>query len=59
MCETKSLDVASTLNDSLAYKKRQLETKLAETNAAIAALQEHPEVADVLTKVGKALGRSY
>lgn len=57
--KTISCDVATTINDKLASKKRRLETELAETNAALQALQDHPEVAKVLTLVGKAMGGRY
>lgn len=52
-------DVATTITDKLVNKKRRLETELAETNAALEALQSHPDVAKVLTLVGRAIGGRY
>ena len=57
--EPKSCEVATTITDRLTSKKRKLETELAETNAALEALQANPEVARVLTLVGKAMGGRY
>jgi len=50
--------VATTIADKLNSRKRRLEIELSETNAALDSLQKHPEVAEVLTLVGKAIGRS-
>lgn len=60
-CDSKptSCDIATTLNDRLAAKKRRLETELSETNAALQALQDHPDVAKVLTLVGKAMSGHF
>lgn len=60
-CEvTKSaVDVATTINDKLTSRKRRLEAELAETNAALEALEQHPDVAKVLTLVGRAIGGRY
>lgn len=59
-CETKqACDVATTINDRLATKKRRLEQELAETNEALDALNKNPEVARLLTLVGRSLGSRY
>lgn len=58
-CSLKQLDVASSITDRLNNKKRKLETELAETNAALDALEKNPEVAKVLTLVGRAMGGRY
>jgi hypothetical protein len=52
-----SAEVVTTINDRLVSKKRRLESELADVNAALDALQEHPEVAKVLSLVSKAAGR--
>ena len=54
---TAAMDVVTTINDKLVSKKRRLESELADVNAALDALQEHPEVAKVLSLVSKAAGR--
>ncbi len=59
-CEApKPMDVAASINDKLSNKKRRLEAELAETNAAIEALEQHPDVAKVLTLVGRAIAGRY
>ena len=60
-CSPKSIacDVETTITDKLTNKKRRLESQLAETNAALEALQNHPDVAKVLTLVGRAIGGNY
>lgn len=50
-------EVANTVTDRLANEKRRLESKLADVSAALDALNANPEVAKVLTLVGKAVGR--
>lgn len=52
-----SMEVVTTINDRLVYEKRRLESELADVNAALDALQQHPEVAKVLSLVSKAAGR--
>lgn len=39
--------------EGLYSRKKGLEAQLADVNAAINALEQHPEVADVLTLLGK------
>lgn len=50
-------EVVTTINDKLQSKKRRLESELADINAALDALAANPEIARVLTLVGKAVGR--
>mgnify|MGYP001278354652 CR=1 FL=1 len=50
-------EVQNTVTDRLQNEKRRLESKLTDVNAALAALTANPEVANVLTLVGKAIGR--
>ena len=52
-----SCEIQNTVTDRLQNQKRQLESKLADVNAALAALEANPEVCKVLTLVGKAVGR--
>jgi chaperonin cofactor prefoldin len=52
-----SCEVENTVTDRLVNEKRRLESKLADVNAALDALKANPEVAKVLTLVGKAVGR--
>lgn len=60
-CEVtkQAVDVQASINDKLINKKRRLEAELAETNAALEALEQNPEVAKVLTLVGRAIGGRY
>ena len=55
----KCMDVQTNLNDTLTNRRRRLQLQLAEVNAAIEALEQHPEVANVLNLVGKAIGRNF
>ena len=57
MSLTKACEVQNTVTDRLQNEKRRLESKLTDVNAALAALEANPEVASVLTLVGKAVGR--
>lgn len=55
-CDAKVCD-SSDIPSRLMGRKRALEAQLAETNAAIEAMEKNPEVATVLTLVSKAIGR--
>ncbi len=52
-----SAEVVTTINDRLISKKRRLESELKDVNDALDALNANPEIARVLTLVGKAVGR--
>lgn len=52
-------EVEHTIIDRLAAEKSKLVARLEAVNAAIDALNSHPEVAEVLTLVGKAISRIY
>ena len=56
-CEVAPKDVATTVNDRLTSKKLRLESELKDVNAALDALNANPEIARVLSLVGKAVGR--
>ena len=56
-CDSKICESSNSIPDRLHSRKRSLEAQLAETNAAIDAMQKNPEVATVLTLVAKAIGR--
>ncbi len=57
-CESKPAEVCdNSIPQRLHSRRRSLELQLAETNAAIEAMEKNPEVATVLTLVSKAIGR--
>lgn len=51
-------DIETTITSKLINRKKRLEIELSETNAALKALEDHPDVCEVLTLVGKAIGRT-
>jgi hypothetical protein len=55
-CETKVCE-SNDIPSRLIGRKRALERELTEVNAAIEAMEKHPNVAEVLTLVSKAIGR--
>jgi hypothetical protein len=57
MLPSAQCELTNTVTDRLTSEKRRLESKLADVNAALDALAANPEVAKVLTLVGKAVGR--
>ncbi len=57
-CCEKPVEVCdNSIPQRLHSRRRSLEMQLAETNAAIEAMEKNPEVATVLTLVSKAIGR--
>lgn len=55
--DTGSAEIATTINDRLKSKKLRLESELKDVNEALDALNANPEIARVLSLVGKAVGR--
>jgi len=51
------VEIATTINDRLKSKKLRLESELKDVNEALDALNANPEIARVLSLVGKAVGR--
>ncbi len=50
-------EIATTINDRLKSKKLRLESELKDVTDALDALNANPEIARVLSLVGKAVGR--